>query len=186
VQLPKSRAPDGGADDVAWVVLGGGAVELSATLLSTAVTVTVVGPGHDAVEAASAAAVGVTVDGEVLAAGGGDPATEAALPSCPKGNVFGWDPFRTVDCVAGSKNRSVKGQGQFVNIVCPRVVHTGIIGRILTLNKAIQLRVGRRLLAEDAVSECGRAAVELNNDQHGRYRMLTFSKSLGECSFRTA
>jgi hypothetical protein len=117
VQLPKSRAPDGGGDDVAWVVLGGGAVELSATLLSTVVTVAVVGAGHNAVEAASAAAVGVTVavtavvDGEVLAAGGGDPATEAALPSRPKGNVFGWDPFRTVDFVAGSKNRSVKGQG---------------------------------------------------------------------------
>lgn len=69
--------------------------------------------------------------------------------------------------MATSKNKSVKGQGEFFNTVCPRVVHTGIIGGILSLNKAIQLRVGRCLLAEDAVSGCGRAAVELDDDRHG-------------------
>lgn len=107
MQEPKSRAPEDGGGDAAWVALeAGGVVELSATLLSTVVTVTVEGAGHDAVEAISTARVGVgvtvtvtaVVHDEVLAGGGEDPAAELedVLLPCPKGKVFAWDPFRTV------------------------------------------------------------------------------------------
>lgn len=54
----------GGGGGVTTVGLGEATVELSATLLSTLVTVTVVGAGQDAVEAVSATVItggGVTV-----------------------------------------------------------------------------------------------------------------------------
>lgn len=108
---------------------------------------------------------------------GGD---TAAPPPCPKGNVFAWDPLRTVDLVATSKNKSAKRADVIFSIlICDRLVHTRVIGGVLTLDEAIQLGVGRSLLTEDAVSERWRAAIELYNVRHEMWETYFFEKSGG-------